>query len=264
MKTKLTSLMTVILIAIFAVGFTDCRKQEFQDSVAPGLPPIESMSIPLKGFTTKSGINNSKSYLWYGVSTLYIRMWNEIISSTLTFPEASFTEAFNHKSVQVKDNLWQWTYHFTVLAEEYISELQASLDGKEVIKGSFLRFKWFTGISKHDGTSGSWVIYKSPTEINELYGIDWQKNHKDGTSEVTFTNLYHGKFNKYSYINYKKTMVKPYDATYTIYDGPENKIVAIQWNSLTNEGSIKLTHNKKIDGPHYWDLNKTDLLACPY
>lgn len=273
MKTKLTSLITVFLFAVNAIIITSCRKQEIQKYIPPDLPPMESMSIPMKGFTTNSGVNNKKSYLWFGVSTLYIRNWSEQIGSTLTLPSVSFKEAFNHKRIQIEENLWRWSYNIILSEKEYNLELEASFDGDKIIwemffskkgKGSFSRFKWFTGISDRLGTVGSWAIYKYSTEINVLYVINWQKNHKDGLSEITFTNFYKSKFNKNSYINYKKTNGTPYDATYTIYDGNKDKIIRIQWNSILNEGSIKLTQNKIINGPHYWDLNKSDLIACPY
>jgi hypothetical protein len=273
MKRKLISLLASLTIIISITIITSCQKKRNKKHVSPNLPPIESMSIPLKDFTISSGINKKKSYLWFGVSTLYIRIWREEIGSTLTLPSASFKEAFNHKGIQIKKNLWRWSYTFTLPGEEYYSQLEASFDRKQINwkmfiskkgKGAFSRFKWFTGISKNDGTSGSWVIYESPTEINVIYMIDWQKNLKNGSYQITINSLNNGKVNKSSYINYKKTNAKPYDATYTIYDGRKNKTIKIQWNSLINEGSIKLTQNKIISGPHYWDFNKTDLSASPY
>lgn len=270
MKTK--SLMLTILIALQAISFNSCNKDDNQNITPPALPPIESMSLPMSGFTVKSANNNQQSYTWFAVSAITVGVWNSVIGVTLAVPVLSFTEAINHERIQVNNNLWRWSYNVTALSDVYTAELEASLNGELVIwemyisktgAGSFSRFKWFTGISMPDGTNGSWVIYKSPTENNEMYEIVWNKNLKAGTSDITYTNVLDDDINKGSYIKYEKTTASPYNVLYTIYGNTEIKTVTIKWSSLTTAGSITINKNGVIDGPHCWDSTKSDILICP-
>ncbi|MDF1551247.1 MAG: hypothetical protein P1P88_25730, partial [Bacteroidales bacterium] len=241
MKTKIKSVMLVILIVSIGVIFSSCKKTDEQNPAQPELPPSESFILPMDGFLDKTENIAQKSYLWFGVSAIYVGVWNSIIGINLAVPIASFKEAIKHERIQVNENLWRWSYDFTAISTVYKAELEASTEG-DLVKwdmyisktgnGSFSRFKWFTGISAPDGTGGYWIMYQSPTDNNEMYEIVWHKNYKIGTSDITYTNILNNDNNEDSYINFTNNKANNYDAIYVIYESAEDKIIEIQWNSL--------------------------------
>ncbi|OFX42413.1 MAG: hypothetical protein A2046_13385 [Bacteroidetes bacterium GWA2_30_7] len=279
MKTTkfLTAFFAMFYLA-FVMSVSSCKKKEKEDP--PTLPPSSSFVMDFSDFKqNKSGLalqdSTTDTTLKYNFNKAFIQasFWNGILSVGLAIPVAAFLESFKHQPELGDDDWWTWTYSVNVGFKTYTASLHGKIDGQQVnwemylsLSGGFTDFKWFTGTSDLNGTSGQWILYEKPEVPTTLLQIDWH-NNSDGTADIKYmnvapsTSVAHGAENG-GYIMYGKTNNTPFNAFYNIYYKSWNNLVEINWNRTTKNGQIKnsLANTNVLffndTDFHCWDNNK--------
>jgi len=265
MKKLVFNLKTHALVAIFATTLLmGCQKDE-EKAVKPNQPPQQSMAADFSAFsTTKSG-NGNQTTLNYTFSAITVSVWNAILAVTLAVPVAAFKESFNHEAVYQKDGAWQWQYSVPVGLVNYTAKLSGQIVSTNVNwtmklsqSGGFQDFVWFTGVSKLDASSGSWVLYKSPVENTPLVNIDWSKD-ANGIVNAKYTNVLPNSIDNGSYISYGAINEGSYNTFYDVFVKKENNLFKILYNSTTKEGRCQNEKIYKDLNWHCWDGTKSDV-----
>lgn len=120
-------------------------------------------------------------------------------------------------------------------------------------------FKWYTGRSALDNTSGTWTIFKEPNDPVPLLDIEWHRDYQNDTGDITYTNVEPNGAENGGYITYGTTTDVDYNAFYNLYNKGEDNLVDIEWNRTTIAGRVA---NEKCYGNtnwQYWDENQEDL-----
>lgn len=230
-----------------------CKKDA---SEAPLLPPKSSMSADFSNFqesgkTDSSSIDTTKFDHW-GRAAIQVTVWNIIIGLNMALPVAAFNEAHNQTPEYVsKKEGWLWSFSVTEASGTYTCNLYGKFVGESIEwrmliskAGSFTDVEWYTGISKTDGTGGSWSVNKNAFNVTKYLDIAWTKVNSD--VDVKFTLVEAGVPENGSYINYKEQPSASFDRAYDIYLAKENQTVNLLWNKDTKDGKAK-------DPAHYGD-----------
>lgn len=268
---KTTKFLSVFLATMFltvAIFTTSCKKDKGDP---PTLPPSSSFVMDFNDFKQSKSLlavqdSTTDTTLKYNFhkAALQVGVWNGILSIGLAVPVAAFLESFNHQPELNDDNWWVWSYSVPVGFKTYTASLQGKVDGQKVYwemylsqAGGFSDFKWFTGSSDLNGTSGQWILYESPTVPTTLLQIDWNKNSA-GTADIKYMNIApatstHGNENG-GYIMYGINNNTPFNTFYKIFYKSWNNQIDINWNRTTKEGQIK----NSLANTHPWFFNDTD------
>ena len=270
---KTSKFLSVFLATIYltvAIFTSSCKKDKGE---APTIPPSSSFVMDFSDFKqNKSGLAIQDSTQTNAANAIVqVGVWNVILTVGLAVPVAAFLESFNHQAELDNDNWWVWSYSVPVGLKTYNASLHGKVVGQEVQwemylsqSGGFTDFKWFTGTSDLNGTSGQWILNESPTVPTTLLQIDWH-NNVDGTADIKYMNVApststHGTENG-GYIMYGKTNNTPFNAFYNIFYKSQDNLVEINWNRTTKEGQIK---NPKAFNDvlfHCWDSNGYDVVC---
>ena len=242
MKSTIKNQSKKLLVLAMALGVfaTSCKKENPE---APDLPPSSSMSMDNSAFG--GGANKTQGGFYFSASALLVGYFNTIIVVNLAVPVASFKEAFKHEAVyDVNAKEWVWSYN-VVLGTTYTAKLHASEDGdninwKMVVsqQGGFQDFVWYTGVSKKDGTSGTWSLNKSATDKVGYIDIAWSKNEGAGTAETKFTYSEPNQAGTGNYILWKQTADAEFNGHYDIYDKGKLELTQIMWNKTDGHGKV--------------------------
>jgi hypothetical protein len=263
---------TGLLIVLLLIAGTQSCKKDKETKVAPEMPPASTLVMDFNDYPNAdtNGIRDIETYHNWWWAAINVNVWNTLIAVGLAVPVASFAEASNHEAVYNPDtDSWTWSYNFTVAGTIYLAELQASLvtDGvswKMYIskENAFTDFLWYSGISNLTATQGSWLLYKSPQEPEELLEITWHRDPANSTADIKYMNVVPGGAENGGYIFYNITNDTPYNAFYDIYNKGQDNHTDIQWNRTTMEGQVKDPVHFGDAGWHCWDVTKVDIV-CP-
>lgn len=259
MKSTIKNQSKKLLVLAMAIGVfaTSCKKE---NPDAPALPPTSSMSMDNSAFG--GGSNKTETGVYFGISALLVGYFNTIIVVNLAVPVASFKEAFSHEAVyDVNKKEWVWSYN-VVAGSTYTAKLHASEDGDNIKwtmvisqQNGFQDFTWYTGVSKKDGTSGTWSLNKDVLSPVSYIDIAWSKNDAAGTAETKFTYVEPMQPGAGNYILWKKSTDAEFDGHYDIYDKAKLELTQIMWNSTDKHGKIIGADTVS----HCWDTMQQDV-----
>ncbi|MCX6181938.1 MAG: hypothetical protein NT150_08440, partial [Bacteroidetes bacterium] len=189
MKSTIKNQSKKLLVLAMALGVfaTSCKKE---NPAAPELPPASSMSMD---DSFQNGTNKTEG-LASGLCALAMLQWNATIFVNVAVPVASFKEAFNHEAVyDVNTKEWVWSYNIVVAGKTFTAKLQASASGDEINwkmvvsqQGGFSNFVWYTGVSRKDGTAGTWSLNKEVLTPVTYLNIEWSKDASDASAKTKF------------------------------------------------------------------------------
>ena len=248
-KISKKSMVFAMALGVFA---TSCTKE---NPTAPNLPPSTSMSMD-NSFS--GAANKTESGIYYGLSALAVGHFNTILAVNLAVPVASFKEAFKHEAVyDVNKKEWVWSYN-VVSGVTYTAKLHASLDGDNVKwsmlvsqENGFQDFEWYTGVSKKDGSAGTWSLNKAANAKVAYIQIEWSKDATAGTSQTKFTHVEPVVGNG-NYILWKSTADAEFNRYYDIYK--DQALTQIMWNSSDRHGKVIDSGNAS----HCWNTVQED------
>ncbi len=243
MKSTIKNQSKKLLVLVVALGVfaTSCKKD---NPAAPSLPPSSSMSMDNSAFG--GGSNKTEGGITFGLVSLAVGFYNAIIVVNLAVPVASFKEAMKHEAVyDVNAKEWVWSYNVLVNSITYTAKLHASESGDNINwkmlvsqQGGFTDFEWYTGVSKKDGTSGSWSLNKAADNKVAYLTIDWSKDDKAGTNQSKFTYVEPNQTGTGNYILLKTTTDIEFDGHYDVYDNAKKELTQIMWNKSDKHGKV--------------------------
>jgi hypothetical protein len=265
--------LPALLLLLFAVFFTSCKKDKGDP---PVLPPSESMTIDFSNFASSAKSleisNDQKGTVnsnWTFAATT-AGFWKLIINTTLAVPVASFIAVQNQVPSYISTKTWQWSYSVTYLNTVYKARLTGLIRSTDVQwkmyitqpgTGGFDEFLWFEGTSKIDGSSGQWILYQDPQASVSFLQIDWAKASST-VGNIKYTYIKTDSF-KTSFIEYGLTS-SLLNAFYNIHywNGVKFSDVNIEWNTTTHDGHVKSIDYLADDKWYCWDSNKINIV-CP-
>lgn len=260
-------------LALMLAGCGDDNPVESESP--PELPPQSSMIMDFNDFQDGNeaplhpdGITTAQSRLHWGRSALLVGVWNIVLTVTLAVPVASFVAAFQNAPVRQGDGSWSWTYSFnaggTHTAVLNGKIVEADVQWKMTISktGDYTNFEWYTGVSRLDGTEGTWTLNLDPDNPTPFLYIEWEHNYADSTASLKYTNIIPGNAENGAYIHYGITADTTYDLFYDIYGKGLDNLTKIQWNYETKAGRIQDEHYYSDTDWHCWDENLDDI-DCP-
>ncbi len=253
-----TKLTILIILAVFVSGifFTSCKKK-----TPPSLPPesafIMSDMDSSQQKTYSDGIGN-----WLYAST-NVAVWTSLIKVGLAVPTAAYVEALKHEPTHVSGDKWLWKYDVNVGFATYHVKLYGTFNSEKGVdwqmevskEGGFQDFVWFTGTQNAEGTSGQWILYKSPDENHELLQIDWTRNNDNNTGSLKYTNIEPDGAENGGYIYYGNDQGGDYDAYYDIYNKGKDNLTEIDYNTTYHNGRVKDPQFFGDSLWHCWDEN---------
>ncbi|MFM7022120.1 MAG: hypothetical protein ACKOXB_04020 [Flavobacteriales bacterium] len=250
-------LVLALALGVFA---TSCKKENPE---APDLPPSSSMTMDNSAFG--GGANKTEGGVYFTASALLVGYFNTVIVVNLAVPVAAFKEAINHEAVyDVNAKEWVWSYN-VVVGTTYTVKLHASESGENINwkmvisqKNGFQDFVWYTGVSKKDGTSGTWSLNKDVYTPVTYVDIEWSKNETAGTAQTKFIYSEPNQAGTGNYILWKKTADAEFDGHYDIYDKGKSELTQIMWNKADGHGKVI----DKDNVSHCWDTkanNQADI-----
>lgn len=254
-----------VAILIFATIFiiSSCQKEDYGK---PELPPAFSMQIDTNNFKTQT--KNLKTIDNWFYSAANVGIWNAFLMVSLAVPTAVFHEAFNHEPVKISLNKWQWKYNVNVGLDIYTVRLVGTVSKTEVnwemYVSKFLgfqNFRWYTGVSKIDGTSGSWTINRGPFQDHKLVQINWNYDATTSTGDVKFENIETGSVDLGSYIHFGTNTGTTYDAFYDINLTKDPTTVYIEWHRTNKNGHVKSFKKYGNNDWHCWDGTLQDAIC---
>ncbi len=265
---KILSWPMLLLVLVFLVVASSCKKEE-EDKPAPDLPPKSAFVMDFSEFDDASDTakkSNSSSQYW-GTAFINVTVWNTIIALSAIVPVAAYQHAITQDAEYLGDNKWEWKFNFKAGNNSHSAVLTGELSNEQVnwemkIDG----FTWYTGTSRYDRTSGSWILYKSPSNAYQLLEITWHRN-SDGTSDIRYENIVPEGYPKHDenggYIEYGIVNDTIFDAYYEIYNKGADNLTNIQWNRETRAGRISDPNTFNDSGKwHCWDSNLQDMDSC--
>jgi hypothetical protein len=260
-------LLLTLILSLPVFYFNSCKKDKGDP---PLLPPYESMLIDFSNFTSQkrsapasSDIKGTESSTWQFAAGV-AGVWNDLISSNMEIPLASYEAAEGNNPAYVSGHLWQWSYDFIVDGVTYKAKLKGDITTNSVswkmyitkdISGGFTDFLWIEGTSKTDGSGGQWNFQQSPQTATQIFKTDWTKSG-DQLSSVKYTYMKNDT-NKDSFINYHTVTTSNFDVGYNIHfaDGLYSDS-EIEWNITTSDGRLKCVDYLQDENWYCWDNNK--------
>lgn len=259
---KLTNkalIIGLLMVIVAGMMFSSCKKK-----TPPDLPPKSAFVLSDMDSTAQKATPQSAWNFFYASADVAI--WTTLLKVGLVVPTAAYTEAYKHQPKHVSGNKWLWEYDVNVLLATYNVKLygtytpEGSIEWEMVLSknGGFQDFTWFTGTQNAEGTSGNWVLYKSPTENYQLLQIDWTRNSEDSTGSLKYTNIVPDGNENGGYIFYGNDQTGEYNAYYDIYNKGANNLTEIDYNTIYHNGRVKDPNTFKDSLWHCWDENFMD------
>jgi len=253
---------THVLASLTAASFllAACGAKE----EAPELPPLESMSVNLEGFTTPATALTSSAN--FGAAAFRVGLVNLGVALALAVPAAVFAVALTDKHPTLKGGKWIWDFDAQTLLGRLGSELTAWMDGTtlnlemRVTGGQLTNFLYYTGTFDKTTGSGSWQFYNhlitqaDKQSVKITFAVT-DETHRTVTFLVTRTdgNVTAGDSLAYSRLGDA--------ATVTLHDASENANATAGISVSTGAGYL--------EAPGYnggmracWDAQHADT-SCP-
>ncbi|MDX1810669.1 MAG: hypothetical protein R3240_01860 [Gammaproteobacteria bacterium] len=275
-KVKKIHRLYICIAICTALFLSSCAPKEddtTNDINAPAIPPLSTFKIDFDQFPSSgsipkpanSGVDARAIVLSnHTQAAAQILVWQTLLTVGLFVPVAAFAESFNHTPTLRADGTFIWSYSVA----NHTAELQAQINGADVNwemylskSGEYEDFNWYSGVSKLDGSSGTWTLRKSPTDPVDLLGIEWHRDVLNDTADITYTNIEPGGAENGGYIVYGKTTDTTYNAFYDIYYKSQDNLVEIEWHLENHNGRIKNEAVYNDTDWHYWDENLDDTTA---
>jgi len=266
-------ILSFLALALMLVGCGDDNPVDSEG--APDLPPQSSFIMDYDDFQEGStvalhpdGITDVQSRLHWGRSALLVGVWNIVLTVTLAVPVASFVAAFQYHPVRQADGSWNWTYSFeaggthTAVLNAKIVEADVQWTMTISKAGDFTNFVWYTGVSRADGTEGTWTLNLNPDNPTPFMYIEWERNFADSTGTLKYTNIIPGNAENGAFIYYGITTDPTYDRFYDIYDKGLDNLTEIEWNYETKAGRVRDEYHYGDTDWHCWDEDLEDI-NCP-
>ena len=258
-----------ILLITLALGLilSACVKEQ----ALPDLPPSQSMVLEVDNIWVQSPVAEAfktgipQSNFVFAAANVY--WWNIVLTVQMVVPVAAYLESFNHDPVWDRSALaWVWSYSVPVNNTTYTAELFAETKNDEIHwsmyiskEDGFTDLLWFTGTSRNDNSSGTWIIHKDPNsavkdpaESIPFLEIIWTANDT-GITDIKYTNIEDNSQENGSYIQFGKADDPVYDAYYDIFRVWQENLVSIKWNSTTHEGRVLSMEHFLDPYWHCWD-----------
>ncbi len=265
------SILLGIIIMFSASFLTDCKKSKGEP---PVLPPYGSMIIDFSNFTSQKKsapvapfIKGTESSTWEFAAAVS-GVWNSLISTNLEVPVSSFQNTVENNPAFVSENLWQWSYDFTITGVTYKARLTGqitttlnlwkmyiTLEGT----GGYSDFLWVEGTSLPDASAGQWIFNESPLAPLPMFQTDWTKSG-DLITSVKYTYIKNDTY-KDSYIT-SAGISGTYDSSFNIHFA--NGLYSdsdIEWDSSTRNGRLKSVDYLQDENWHCWDSNKINTIC---
>ena len=257
---KFINKFLMVILAVSGITVSSCEKDK--DNDAPALPPESAFVINFSDFQQDAKSTLTKANWTTAAVTVFF--WNTVLVGTLAVPVATYVEAIKQPAVRIDNDEWKWSFSVTVGSVVYTAELYAKVIDTDVTwemyvsqQGGFSNFLWYKGTCDILRTHGDWILYYGPGNNVEFLHIDWTHSYDNNTGEINYTNVTSGTDGFGDYIHYGVTTDTQYNVFYDLFDNSENKLVEIDYNSVTKAGSIY------YDGLwHCWDSNLDDI-SCP-
>jgi hypothetical protein len=268
------------MIFFLASILTGCRKDKGDP---PALPPLNSFAIDFsifepgkKSSETDFNIKGIEDSHWEFAAVVsgYFRT---ILTTMLAVPVLSFQKALDQSPVYLEEKTWQWSYSFSLLSVTYKARLTGQILTDDVEwnmyisregSGGFPEFLWFDGLSKLDGTRGTWNLRQSYDYNKPLLKIEWTRsgntvNYIKYTYVRTTDNNGDSDPNNSSYIEYGRT-TGIYDSFYNIsyFNGLTFSMVNVEWNSTSRIGRVKCLDFYGDNSWYCWDGTLSNC-ECP-
>ncbi|MEQ9405849.1 MAG: hypothetical protein RIM99_19815 [Cyclobacteriaceae bacterium] len=268
MKTPAALLRGVIFSSIILLYACSESDPEIDPGVAPDIPPVSTFVMDFNITEADGGRAMTKNNWTY--SALNVGFWNIAITTTFAIPVASFAESFNHEPVfDASIPGWVWEYDYAALGAKYTAKLQATVNSTEVAWDMFITrengfedFNWYSGVSKLDGLSGSWVLNHDPNDPSPFIEIKWARSETDELASIGYTNVVSGADTNGDFIFFERDESDDFNRQYDIYDKSEANTTEIRWNSVSKDGKVRDFLYFQDNSFHCWD-SMLDDIDCP-
>jgi len=270
-------LIGMLLIAML-VNLSACKESE-PGNQAPAIPEMKTLQMSFDEFPSDNTVSansisaqasTSPTYTNFIQATAQVTVWSTLLKIGLAVPVAAFAESFRHPAQLRSDGDWVWSYAVPINGIIHTVELHAAVSD-DVIDwnlyvtkpGSYLDFNWISGVSKRDGSGGSWLIYESPTAPQPLLDIQWTRDTQQRVAQVTYTNVRPGDADNGAYISYGINDGSDYNAYFDIYQKAVGNLIEIDWHRTVHNGRIKNPAYYADADWHYWNALLQDEVPAP-
>ena len=240
---------------------------EVQLSDAPALPPEATMSIPDMGGDGGGTKRSAKPIATYskiniGIATLAVGYWTGVVKLALIKPVALFILTHSVNPVPLPDNSgWQWSvsncnYTATLISKEQGDSIYWAMN---VTGGGLTNYTWFDGTSTKDGKSGRWTFYNVSSSGGTnaaVYKFTYELTDSTEDVKVQVVDKENDAFK-----SYLQWIAEGNMRTFRGYNSQKEETIIIEWNMVTEAGSIK---NLRTGNQFCWDTKNSNHrdIAC--
>lgn len=274
-------IFTLAIMLIFSISLTTCDKEptEPEKSVAPELPPVQSMSIDASFFKTTPNLGLQKSAIskWNFLNAASrVVIINSVVLAASIVPSAVFAVAIKQTPQLQNDGKFHWIYaaidtlfgketSFEVDLVGWIDENKQENAWEIYVSSNthapaLNNFLWYQGRSEINNKAGWWMFHddKSPDSLVDVLKVEWDLSDEND-KELVFTNV---KESSNEYGDYLKYGSEFSDRFLIFFDASENNTNTIYWNAETRSGFIEW-QNYNNGTKSYWDENHNDVPGPP-
>lgn len=263
-----------LLLLLFMVN-PGCEKKSPTESSksdqAPTLPPAASIQADLQFFNNSLAMARATHTLaknnWLNAA-IRVTFINSAIALGVSFPASIFAHAASEQPKLDNEGKFHWLYNFQFGSEVYSADLAGWLDAKNqesvwqmLITSTnrspqLIKFLWYEGRAKVDGSSGYWLIYndKQPESKIDFIRIDYIFAATNMHSLV-FENVTNGNPNRGDKLTYQ---VNQAVTKVNFWDASENQSTELSWDSTTGSGYLQMPGYNNGQ-KSCWDANKDDI-----
>ena len=260
------SLLTCLLAGYLFSCSEDTN--EVAQETAPTIPPVSTFAMDLSAFPSDDASNGRTAEAkWnYGHAALSFGFWHTVTAAQLVVPVAAFRASFNHQAEYLADEQrWQWKYQVPVGQDAYEAKLYAKLAADQVEwemnlskEDVYEDFVWYTGISKFDGSGGSWTVHTDPEgSPRAALQIDWMKEGEE-VAELQYTSIDESSDYHDSYIKVGVSESADFNTYYQVFNSKEGNLLKIEYNTETKAGRVADAKRFEDDAWHCWNANFED------
>ena len=204
MKTSITGKMLIFFLCGYLAFLPACGDSTGPADTAPDIPPQGTMVIDLSLFgggnqtlPRTSDLDNLPTN--FGEALLTVLVVNLWVVVRLAIPVTATVSALSvDPTFDATAGKWCWETSHQFLNQTISLELKAAINSDGINWEMFVTrqlpspldgFRWYTGQSQIDGTSGHWQFYDEtrPEESHETARINWVYNSETDRT-LTFLN----------------------------------------------------------------------------
>lgn len=268
MTVKILAAATVTLVAISLLLLGGCGESTKPDTVAPNLPPTESVNLDLEFFESNtspalsaaagSNLNFLNAYL----RAAYL---NVAVVSAITPPYMVLSLALHSAPTKVGEDSYVWVYTWQEINQPHEIRLLGTVHGNVVDWELSILLPdedpqlWFYGQSRTDRDEGFWIFRDFTRDTNlEVLRIDWDLTRENRASLV-FLNIDAGSENKGDRLSY---LVVGANRSIEFFDLSTGMTWDVEWNEENRSGSLRVPDYN--DGSRAcWDTDLMDVACAP-